>query len=135
MQYLRYPPIPNHISQNNLISLLCSNLSLTDAWCFFIVTTEQFTWCNSWLSLKSRIDLVWISSSSLQYVKHINHLHAPLHDYKLISLKLSANQKPFGTRGYWKFNNYFLKYVSFNNTIKIPVKEILHDGLTENYRN
>lgn len=115
----RHRPRPNQTSQsNNLISSLCSNLSLTDAWRFFNPRTREFTWSNSRLTLKSRIDLFLISSSTLQFVKEVNHFYAPLSDHKQIILKLDVTQEIPGMRGYWKFYNSLLKDNSFNDAIK-----------------
>ena len=60
------------------------------------------------LLLKSRIVLVFFSSSFFQFVKEVNHLYALLTDHKLIMLKLSATKEISGFRRYWKLNNSLL---------------------------
>ncbi len=74
----RYPPRLDGGMNNNLFFSLCTDLSLTDAWRFFNPYTKAFTWSNKTLSLRSRIDLFFISSSILSYVKDISHTIAGL---------------------------------------------------------
>lgn len=89
----RYPPWPTQASPNsNPLSLLCSKLSLTDAWHFFNPSVEEFTWCNRSLTLKSRIDLYLIFSSSLQFVKEVHLQYTTLSDHKQI-FKVRCNPR------------------------------------------
>ena len=130
----RFPPRVTHSPQgNNLISSLCSDLSLSDAWRFFNPNLKDFTWSNRSLTLKSRIDLFLISSSCLQFVKEIKHIYAPLTDHKQIILKLGTNQDSNAMRGYWKFNNSLLADESFNNSVKQLVKDVFHDNSNKDY--
>ena len=94
----RYPAKLTHGSLNNIISSLCTDLSLMDSWRFFNPNTKEYTWYNKSHSLKSRIDLFLISAPLLQYVKNVSHEYAPLSDHKLVSLNLECFST--GSRGY-----------------------------------
>lgn len=133
----RFPPRSNealHVNSNNILSI-CSSLSLTDPWRFFHPDTQDFTWSNSNLTLKSRIDFFLLSSSALQFVKDVNHSFAPLTDHNQIILKLGCYKENPKLRGYWKFNNCLLKDDVFNNNTKELIKNILLDKMLIGYKN
>lgn len=113
----RYPPRLNYNSVNScVITFLCKELSVTDAWRFYNPNLEEFTWSNKSMTARSRIDLFLISHSLLHNVKNVFHQFAPLTDHKIIFLDLQQG-KPCGTRGYWKFNNSLLKDTPFNESV------------------
>ncbi len=98
---------------------------------FFNPDIQDFTWSNSNLSFRSRIDLFLVSSSALQYVNEISHSFAPLSDHKKITLKLGDSQHRTKLRGYWKFNNTLLKDNYFNDSLKNVASEIFN-GVEDN---
>lgn len=131
----RYPPRAARSSQgSDLISSLCSELSLTDAWRFFNPGIQDFTWSNRSLTLKSRIDLFLISSSALQFVNEVKHVYAPLSDHNLIILKLGSIDPQSGIRGYWKFNNTLLSDDSFNESVKLLANEIFEIDINNGHK-
>lgn len=128
----RFPPRSNeglNINHNSNILSICSSLSLTDPWRFFHPDTQDFTWSNSKMSLKSRIDFFLVSSSALQFVKSVSHSYAPLSDHKQIILKLGCNDDSRKLRGYWKFNNCLLNDNIFNDNIKKLINHMFSDKI------
>lgn len=131
----RYPPRAARSSQgSDLISSLCSELSLTDAWRFFNPGIQDFTWSNRSLTLKSRIYLFLVSSSALQFVNEVKHVYAPLSDHNLIILKLGSIDPQSGIRGYWKFNNTLLSDDSFNESVKLLANEIFKIDINNGHK-
>ena len=132
----RFPPRTSQGSKtNDIISSICSQLSVVDAWRFFNDNMQDFTWCNGSKTLRSRIDFFLVTHPLLQYVKSVCHLHAPLTDHKLISLKLLTSDSSNGCRGYWKFNTSLLDDSTFNSSV-IEVLILMqnhHMGANGNY--
>ena len=124
----RFPP---RLSQgplaNNLILSLCSALSLVDTWRYFNPDLMDFTWSNKNSTLKSRIDLFFISQSAIHFVKEVLHSFAPLSDHRLITIKLGSQQDTPLLRGYWKMNNNLLKDENLNNSVKDLITELFSD--------
>lgn len=129
----RYPPRSSQRDAQSNLASLCANLSLTDIWRFYNPGISEYTWSNKDKSLQSRIDMFFISTSALQYVKEIVHKYAPLTDHKLISLTLKGTKENSSLRGYWKFNNNLLKDEYFNNSVKKIANDIL-GGVKEGFK-
>ncbi len=133
----RYPPRPcNAALRNDVILSLCSDLSLVDAWRFYNQDSQEYTWSNKNVSLKSRFDFFLISSSILHLVKDISHSLAPLSDHKQIFINLVGLQPISKMRGYWKLNNALLKDTKFNDSIINLANELftnVHNGYKERW--
>lgn len=130
----RFPPrISQGSKTNSIISSLCTQLSVVDAWRFFNDNIQEFTWYNGSKTLRSRIDFFLISHPLLQYVKNVCHLHAPLTDHKLISLKLLTSDSSSGCRGYWKFNTSLLDDSIFNSSVIECLSECFDSDAESSY--
>ncbi len=103
---------------------------------FYNQDSQEYTWSNKNVCLKSRLDCFLISSSILHLFKDISHSFAPLSEHKNILINLVGLQPISKMWGYWKFNNALLKDTKFNDSIINLANTLftnMHNGYEERW--
>ena len=107
---------------NNMIE----RFNLVDAWRLFNPGIKEFTYISSCSKRSSRIDFILCSNSVKSLCTSSNICQAPAPDHKAVCLSFKTDANIRG-KGYWKFNNSYLKDQEFLTGVRNLFAEIIHE--------
>ncbi len=114
-------------NSSNFLRQLLDDLKLIDIWRSLHPNEVEYTYIHpSVCQRNSRIDYILCSESLMTYCTLSNICQAPSPDHKGIYVCIKTVENERG-RGYWKLNNNFLKYKSYEEGIT----NIYNDVITE----
>ena len=117
---------------------LVDTLNLCDCWQVEAQENNKFTWNNADLTIKSRIDYMFVNRDCMYAVKDFDtkivitcEIGKRVTDHKAVVIKVAKEGNTKGP-GYWKMNVEYLADKEFvniiNNVIEITVKECKQKG-------
>ena len=112
------PKSPWAYNWPHTLATLTSDMDIIDIWRMRHPTERSYTWSRAGGQVASRLDMIWISSSLVPFVREVSILPYFRSDHSYVYLSFSLPEAPERGGGYWKFNKNLTNNATYVQLIK-----------------